>query len=66
MKRIFLAILGACLCLSATAEVVIRGTINPENGERIILYAATQFADSLCSTVHADATGFTCFPERIT
>ena len=57
MKRIFLAILGACLCLSATAEVVIRGTINPENGERISLYAATPFADSLCATVQADATG---------
>ena len=45
------------LCLSASASVILRGTIDSESGSKISLYAITQNFDSLCATGQADANG---------
>ena len=45
------------LCLSASASVIIRGTIDSESGSKISLYAITQNFDSLCATGQADTNG---------
>lgn len=57
MNKIATVIMALSLCLSASASVIIRGTIDPESGSKISLYAITQNFDSLCATGQADANG---------
>lgn len=57
MNKIATVIMALSLCLSASASVIIRGTIDSESGSKISLYAITQNFDSLCATGQADANG---------
>ncbi|WP_279053426.1 TlpA family protein disulfide reductase [Hoylesella timonensis] len=57
MKKILFAILSLFFCLTATAEVVICGTVNQENTNHISLYASTSLVDSLCATAQVDTAG---------
>ena len=49
--------MGLFLCLTASAEVVIRGVIAPETGNKINLYTIDQGIDSLYTTVQASVGG---------
>ena len=57
MKKTITVIMGLFLCLTASAEVVIRGVIAPETGNKINLYTIDQGIDSLYTTVQASVGG---------
>lgn len=50
MKRTITVLTAACLCLASYAAIVIRGTIAPEQGNKVSLYAINDGLDSLCAT----------------
>ena len=50
MKRTITVLTAACLCLASYAAIVIRGTIAPDLGNKVSLYAINDGLDSLCAT----------------
>jgi len=50
MKRTITVLTAACLCFASYAAIVIRGTIAPDLGNKVSLYAINDGLDSLCAT----------------